>query len=377
MSAPHSLGSKLLHLFQERETDPHLKTRCLIGFDGFIDEIISVVDKRIDPQNFYPLASIEEFGHKILEAKEKSGNIELVVKQIKMGGNAPLLTQALLEGGHRLFFAGAIGKKESVEPIFLPMAERCEQVLSLCPSAHTDALEFQDGKILLGKMGELPHICYETLMQQMPRQTWISLLSQTDLVATVNWTMLPHMTSLWKAWQKDLLPELPQRHDKPRWFFVDLADPSKRSQADLREALDTLKGFMPYAHVILGLNASEVKQAASVLKIPFSSSTKEEIQKGAQKIREKLHISHVVVHFARFAVAATEEGVFEAEGRYCSRPRLTTGAGDNFNAGYCHGLLSGLTSQEALQIGVALSGFYVREGRSPTVLELGEYLQNS
>ena len=49
------------------------------------------------------------------------------------------------------------------------------------------------------------------------------------------------------------------------------------------------------------------------------------------------------------------------EGPYTSNPRLTTGAGDNFNAGFCLGQLLGLSPQQCLITGTGTSGFYVQK----------------
>ena len=56
-------------------------------------------------------------------------------------------------------------------------------------------------------------------------------------------------------------------------------------------------------------------------------------------------------------------------------PKLTTGAGDNFNCGFCIGLLAGLEPAELLAAGTASSGFYVRNGRSATNAELSGFLE--
>jgi sugar/nucleoside kinase (ribokinase family) len=63
-------------------------------------------------------------------------------------------------------------------------------------------------------------------------------------------------------------------------------------------------------------------------------------------------------------------------GPFCEKPRLTTGAGDNFNAGYVLGLLLGLEPEEALLTGMATSGFYVRNAKSPDFAELVGFIDN-
>jgi sugar/nucleoside kinase (ribokinase family) len=62
------------------------------------------------------------------------------------------------------------------------------------------------------------------------------------------------------------------------------------------------------------------------------------------------------------------------EGPYTRSPKLTTGAGDNFNAGFCFGQVQGFNAQESLILGVATSGLYVRNGRSASQKELMEFL---
>ena len=55
----------------------------LIGFDGFVDSIISVVNKRYDVDNFDQVRTISELAQKIAGAAGKSSNYELVVNQQK------------------------------------------------------------------------------------------------------------------------------------------------------------------------------------------------------------------------------------------------------------------------------------------------------
>ena len=72
----------------------------LVGLDGFVDEIVSVVDKRHDFERFEPIRSIEALGRRIIAAAGQSSNLELVVRQVKLGGNGPILAGALVACGH-------------------------------------------------------------------------------------------------------------------------------------------------------------------------------------------------------------------------------------------------------------------------------------
>ena len=62
--------------------------------------------------------------------------------------------------------------------------------------------------------------------------------------------------------------------------------------------------------------------------------------------------------------------------RQIKRPKLSTGGGDNFNAGYAYGILQGMTPPEALTVANEVSGFYVSHGHSPNRDELIRWIEN-
>jgi sugar/nucleoside kinase (ribokinase family) len=57
-------------------------------------------------------------------------------------------------------------------------------------------------------------------------------------------------------------------------------------------------------------------------------------------------------------------------------PKISTGAGDHFNAGFCLGRVLGLSLEESLCTGVGTSGYYVRTAISPTAAQLAEFIAN-
>ena len=68
-----------------------------------------------------------------------------------------------------------------------------------------------------------------------------------------------------------------------------------------------------------------------------------------------------------FAAAADATGVTHIAGPPCAVPKIATGAGDHFNAGFCLGRILDLDLPPIVQIAVAMSGYYVRFGKSPTL----------
>src|SRR4051812_19024726 len=69
--------------------------RATVGLDGFVDEIIAVVDKRQDKEKYEPVKTIDRLAEKIQKAAGQSSNYELVVTQRKLGGNGPIMANAL------------------------------------------------------------------------------------------------------------------------------------------------------------------------------------------------------------------------------------------------------------------------------------------
>lgn len=354
--------------------DPTTK-KILIGFDGFVDEIIHVVDKRQDSANYTRLDTIAALATRIEKAAGLSTNIELVPMQKKIGGNGPIMCNALSKHNGEVTYLGALGYP-NIDEVFKGLEENVTPY-SFANPGHTDALEFFDGKLMLGKMTSLNDVTYENLVSAIGFDTLTEILSNTDLFATVNWSMLPHMTTLWKKLLKYVIPTLPKRDKKP-YFFVDLADPEKREDIEIKEALDMLKEFKDYFFVVLGLNKKEAYDTAGVLEL-FDASSLEHMQVSLedlnQSLYEYLEIDSIVIHPVDRSCTVVDGVFYEENGPYIAKPKLTTGAGDNFNAGFMLGMLLGLSPDEALLTGMTTSGFYVRQAHSPNYDELIAFMK--
>jgi hypothetical protein len=77
-------------------TEKELK--MFIGVDGFVDEILHVVDKRMDVKNYERITEMAVFHEKVGRAVGYSMNFEFVIQQTKLGGNGPIFANALCWG---------------------------------------------------------------------------------------------------------------------------------------------------------------------------------------------------------------------------------------------------------------------------------------
>lgn len=359
-----------IHLKEKLEKigPSQLRQPVMVGLDGFVDYIIDVVKTRQDFDHYTPMDQMSQLGEMVLAMAGKSCNIEFVVRQSKLGGNGPIMANALAKAGMEVTYIGALGIP--LDPVFQEFGALCKEVYSVAGPGYTDALEFHDGKIMLGKHYNLNGVTWANLVEKMGPAKLAGRLLQSNLVAMTNWTMLPFMTEIWKQIQTSVLRE----HGALDGFlFIDLADPAKRTKEDILEALRTLEKFSAWYRVILGLNGSEGYQVARVLGRSFPEGA--DLQEMAEFIFSQLDLHNLVIHPTRFAVAADSAGSYRVDGPFCPLPKLTTGAGDNFNAGFCLGKLLGLSVSEALLCAVSSSGFYVRNGESATLGGLVQLLE--
>jgi len=350
--------------------------KMIVGFDGFVDEIIHVVDKRIDSESFTRINTIEALGNRIVRASGLSTNIELVPTTKKIGGNGPIMCNALSKHNPSIIYMGALGYP-SIDDVFKEMEEKVS-LYSFATNGHTDALEFDDGKLMLGKMQSLNDVTYENLLKAVGEEEFITLLNKTDLFANVNWSMLPYLTDLWEKVADNILPVLQKRENKP-YFFVDLADPEKREDEEIKRALGILKRYNDNFFVVLGLNKKEAYDIANVLDL-FDDQSLKHMQVSLEDLnialQEYLGIDCVVIHPIDRSCCVINNEFYMEEGPYISKPKLSTGAGDNFNAGFMLGLLLGLTPDQALLTGMSTSGFYVRNAKSPVFKELISFMKD-
>ena len=345
------------------------KMNVLVGFDGFLDTILHVVDKRESAAKFTRLAKMGAFARRIESAAGLSANFEFVTQMLKLGGNGPIMANALGAYGSPVTYIGSLGSP-AVHPVFAALGKRAT-VHSICDPGFTDAIEFDDGKIMCGKHESLKQVNWPNLIRHIPEDKLAQIFSDSTLIALVNWTMLPFMSQILG---KVLTRIAPRLKGAKRWLFFDLADPAKRTSEDISALLKLVTKFEKYFNVILGLNLQEARQIGAVLGIPLKEDSFEAVSIHAAEIREALRIHTVVIHPTSFAAAADATGTAHALGPFTPKPKITTGAGDHFNAGFCTGRLLDLDLAASLQVGVATSGYYVRNAKSPTLDDLKKFL---
>jgi hypothetical protein len=343
-----------------------------IGFDGFVDEILHVVDKRESVDKYQRLPTIAKYADRLAGAAGQSTNVELVSQLTKLGGNGPIMANALASLGMKVCYLGNLGFP-NLHPIFTDFA-KCAEVYTIAEPGYTDALEFEDGKIMCGKHKALRDVHWENIKARFGADRFTAKIQGSQFVGFVNWTMLGCMNDTWASILKEVCPKLTGPRRK---LFFDLADPEKRTREDILKALLLITEFEKHFDVILGLNEKEAGEIGEhLLGVSATGLSPEDLLKLAAQIRERLAINTVVVHPVAFALAVSTGDSAIVEGPFTPKPLITTGAGDHFNAGFCLGKLLGFDNVKSVLTGVSTSGFYVRTAKSPSVADLAGLLSN-
>jgi sugar/nucleoside kinase (ribokinase family) len=361
---------------------------ALIGFDGFIDAITEAVDTRHDmtPRGYTRMRTITQFASRAAAAAGKSTNIELVVAEERFGGNGPLMAGALGRVGVPVTYVGGVGQKErptELHPVFEPFAQRCRAVYPICPPAHTDALEFDDGKIMFNRPAAAQAVTWERIVEVVGLDQLTRLVDEAALLGIVNWSLLGGVEGIWRGLMRDVLQRM--RNTKSRRVFIDLSDPAKRTDEDVRRAMELLAELNQHVPVTLGLNLAEAERMARV----FGGPSVYPPQQSARSLGEYVKklccglkarspfsgIDTIVVHPREGAAAVRGEDSAWFDGPFTPTPRLSTGAGDHFNAGFALGQVHGLPLEQCLAVGCAVSGAYVRDAESPSLERLVGFLR--
>ena len=338
---------------------------AFVGLDGFVDDILHVVDKRESADKYVRLPTIAQYAERLAAAAGRSTNVELVSQLTKLGGNGPIMANALASFGLKVSYLGILGYP-NLHPVFAEFAKRAE-VHSIAEPGYTDALEFEDGKIMLGKHQSLKQMNWENIKGRFGKDKFSEKFGHADLVGFVNWTMLTYMSDIWSAVLKEICPAMKGPRRK---LFIDLADPEKRTSEDILRALELIGQFQKHFDVILGLNEKESHEIGKNLGLKTDNATPDGLQKLCGEIHSRVHVDTLVVHPTAFALASGPDGGALVEGPFTPKPKITTGAGDHFNSGFCLGKLLGLPTDLCLLTGVATSGFYVRTAQSPSITDL-------
>src|SRR5437016_13820258 len=153
---------------------------AFVGLDGFVDEILHAVDKRESAEKYTRVPTIAQFAQRLAAAAGHSTNVELVSQLTKLGGNGPIMANALASLGLKVSYLGILGYP-NLHPVFTDFGKRAE-VHSIAEPGYTDALEFEDGKIMFGKHQSLKQMTWENIQARFGLEIFAGLMGSADQI---------------------------------------------------------------------------------------------------------------------------------------------------------------------------------------------------
>ena len=321
-------------------------SRVLIGFDGYVDRVYRLAGKNGAVDSVSGFAAL---------LGTESGDFRVVRVREKMGGNGPLLAESLAAKDVPLTCAGMMGEPGLLST-FAPLAEHCEALTAGRP-ADCFALEFPDGKMMLGDTDPLEELTFDRLCERVGSERLFQRLDGSDLFCFTNWSGLPHANELLERILREFCSRL---GGKPRCLFFDLADPSALEQERFSRFFELLEAFQERFTVVVGLNPKELREVCLRF---FDCLPKEPEEKRLEMLLARFPADELVLHGLDYAAAGDRQhGVRRVPGRKMESPAIVTGGGDNFNAGYCLGKLLALAPEQCALLGNVSSGLYVETG---------------
>ncbi|MFP4261698.1 MAG: PfkB family carbohydrate kinase [Opitutales bacterium] len=351
--------TRLLEAFANKMSKPVREDLSgICGFDGFIDTFIRLEQP----------ASMAEFGPKVAAAAGIAASYPARHLGDKFGGNGPLYASGLndiYDGQVDVTYIGAMGR-ESILPIYREALEgKTKHLYSLADPAHSDCLEFTDGKVMLGDLAACAEITLERLLEVVGETALDAELKAADFIAAVNWGKLPHVGEIWsylaqRSGQLGLPP-------KTVHCFMDLAEFEGRPKEAIQDLLDRLPAITAQFQTMLSFNLKEAWQMGAFFGEEFNGRKDPESVAGlAKALRARIDVDRIIIHPNDGAACASAENTVFVPGPFCKEPLISTGAGDNFGAGCLVAALQGLDDTGIVLAGNLASGHYVRSGRSAT-----------
>lgn len=336
------------------------------GFDGFVDSIVKVVINKTQSGETEHFQTIMQFGDYISSKSGSGFSLESEEQQLKLGGNMPIMANAMAQMGAGVDCVGAFGLP-SIHAAFADMHPSCT-LHSFTNPGFTTAMEFADGKIMLAQMTDLNQAEWATIKSVIGLPKLKEIFTDAGLICLVNWSEPDHSNNMWQG----LLDEVFQgAKSRQRHFFFDLSDCSKRSAEAITTALGLIKQFGKHGHATLSLNRNE---AGILYKKLNNADIPSDLQAIGDALFPQLSLGTLIIHTSKISLAWDASGTYSDTPVFIANPTISTGAGDNFNAGFCIGQLLGLDAGAALILANSSSNCYIKTGQSPTLTVLGHYI---
>ena len=342
---------------------------AFIGFDACIDNIVQVVRNRSENGALDFFSDSNQLGEFLLNLDNKSCGLELQTKLSKIGGNMVITGDALGNLGFEVECIGTFGFPE-ILPVFRSMSSNCS-LHTIGDTITATALEFNNSKVIMFDPGPYNNLTWNGIKDLLGTDRIKAMMSGKQLISFVNWSEIENSSQIWEGILDDILPFTNQEQAKP-FFFTDFSDCSRRSANEIMIAIDLLDRFRNYFKVNISLNQNEAALVAGALNLHGKMADDDFIK----ALYLLCNTDVLVIHRVNDAIAYNGVTFEQCDTFFCKSPKILTGGGDNFNAGYCYSMFKEFNLFQTLLVANAVSGSYVKNGISPSVPDVINFLEH-
>ncbi|NHN64126.1 hypothetical protein G9463_12550 [Haloarcula sp. JP-Z28] len=344
--------------------------RVVFGFDGYLDRVREVVADRIDPESHERLATLESFGDRI--DRSVAADSSLSFEWLQQGSRT---------GGHTSHLARAFGGW-SFDPVMVgmygdPVHDAFEtefgeyELHSLGEPGVTDAVEFDDGKLMLTEIGDTMSLDWTELDAAFGHDRLAEKLDGASLLGTGYWSETPDLPTVFDG-LRTLWDGI---DDPPETVLVDPGDVRKLDADRLRAGREAIGRLDEVTDVVVTSNRAET----GVLADAYAGDAERSFADDAEAVFEALEPTWFVGHGVEQSVVVTAAGTDSVAVPSVSDPELTTSSGDHFNAGLGLARIADLSPAAAVVVGNAVAGYFVRTADQPSLADVrafvDEYLE--
>ena len=341
--------------------------RVVFGFDGYLDRVREVVADRTDPTTHERLPSLADFRNR-LDRSVKAGS-SLSYEWLEEGRRT---------GGHTCHLARAFGTW-AFDPTLVgmygdPVRETFERefgdydIVTLGEPGVTDAVEFDDGKLMLTEIGDTMTLDWAGLDERFGHDRLADRLDGAALLGVGYWSETPHTPSVLSG-LRDFWSDI---DDPPATVLVDPGDVRKLDTDRLRSGREAIGGLTDVTHVVVSANRAET----NVLADAYGGEADRTFEAAAEAVFDALGPTWFVGHGIDRSVVVTADGTASVAVPAVEDPEMTTSSGDHFNAGLALGRISGLDPAAAVVVGNAVAGHFVRTADQPSLDEVRAFVDD-
>jgi hypothetical protein len=339
--------------------------RVVFGFDGYLDRVRVVVADRTDPETYDRLDTLAGFRDRLDRSVEADSSLSF-----------EWLEDGRRTGGHTCHLARAFGTW-AFEPTMLGMygdpvkdafaAEFGEYDLtSLGEPGVTDAVEFDDGKLMLTEIGDTMDLDWAGLDGRLGHERLAEHLDGARLLGVGYWSETPDVPDILSG-LRELWDDIP---DPPGTVLVDPGDVRKLDAERLRAGRDAIGALTDVTGVVVSANRAET----GVLADTFAGEAERSFEAAARAVAEAVEPTWFVGHGVDRSVVVADGETTSVAVPAVDEPAMTTSSGDHFNAGLGLGAVAGLPPAAAVVVGNSVAGHFVRTADQPTLADVRSFV---